>query len=346
MSSIHEVAKRAGVSAATVSRTFSDSGLINAQTQERVREAARQLDYQPRRLRATAPVTRAITSTSDAIGFQFFAAYPEDTLLSNPFYAAILAGAQAEASSLGLHLLLHTTDRHSLSQEMPRMVSERAVGGMLLVGTTEPAILSRFADYVPNLVLIDNRDESGCCESVLSDGFGGGLAAGRLLIQRGHRRIGFFQSEGNVPTFTDRLHGLQCALLEAGLGVEPPHLIVGPDAAQSQSRLEALLSGPQPITALLTANDEHALLVLRLCRGLGRRVPEDVSLVGFDDIAYAQHTEPALTTLRVHKEQLGRVGVRRLFARMTQRAPQAGDETRVCSIVPVSLIERDSVASP
>ena len=111
MPSIKDVAKEAGVSTATVSRTFTTPSLINEHTHKRVMEAARQLNYQPGRLRAPRGQSRQTSKTRDAIGFQFFAAEPGDTLQSNMFYAPVLSGAQNEADKQGLHLLLHTTDR-------------------------------------------------------------------------------------------------------------------------------------------------------------------------------------------------------------------------------------------
>lgn len=347
MSSIHEVAKQAGVSTATVSRTFSAPELLNAQTQERVLAVARSLNYQPRRARdgknrLAFAQGRAVVAVQDTIGFQFFASVHDDLPASNAFYAPILAGAQAEASALGFHLLLHTTDAQSFSQATPKMVSERAVAGLLLVGTMKPEVLAAFANNVPHVVLVDNRDESGTVESVISDGFGGAYKATRHLLDLGHQRIGFFLSNPDVTTFRDRLRGYLCALQEAGISIDPAWTVRENGVEASQKHLAELLSGANRPTALVAANDWHAFAALRVCRELGLTVPGDVSLTGFDDIAFSVHADPPLTTIRVEKEFMGRLAVRRLVARLRGEVGTFVSDVAVCNQVPVSLIVRAS----
>lgn len=353
MASIRDVAREAGVSPATVSRTFTAPNLINAQTQQRVLEVARQLNYRPPRLRMPKSsretdqaqgAANADPVSRDAIGFQFFASGSTDTIAANTFYAPVLAGAQAEASALGMHLLLHTTTRHVFSQEIPRMVQEQTIGGMLLVGTAEPAILATFAQHVPNLLLVDNRDETGTFESVISDGFGGTYSATRYLMNLGHReRIAFMLPETGVATFQDRMRGYLCALFESGVS-PAPGMVFGADATDEPGRIEriiALLRSPQPPTAIVCANDYHAHLVVRVCRDLGLRVPDDLSLIGFDDIEYSRHIDPPLTTVRVDKEFMGRLAVRRLHARLHAETA-AHSQPPVRYEIPVTLIVRES----
>lgn len=341
MPSITDVAKVAGVSTATVSRTFNTPQLINEQTQKRVLDAARQLNYQPRRARLAAVPDKKSVASLEYIGFQFFAAALSDALLSNTFYAPVLAGVQAEAAACGLHLLLHTTDRHSLSQGIPKMILQRAVGGILLVGTTDPAILATFAQHVPKIVLVDNRDESGMYESVISDGFGGAYDATRYLLALGHRHIGFFLGEFDVPTFQDRLRGYRCALLDAGILPNPAVVISGASSEEREANLGSLLGSSHAPTAIIAANDDYALVTMRVCRQILRRIPEDISLIGFDDLPSCLEAHPALTTVRVDKEYMGRLAVRRLHTRL-----HAGNfmrsEPSICNQVPVSLIARQS----
>jgi DNA-binding LacI/PurR family transcriptional regulator len=370
MASIRDVAKEAGVSPATVSRTFTTPGLINAQTQQRVLAAARQLDYSPPRLRAPrlapSPI-RGLTSRDhassllrptpsvDAIGFQFFSATtsPYDTLATNTFYTPVLFGAQAETARLGLHLLMHTTDRHSVAATggMPRMIAEQAVGGLLLVGTADPEVIGAFAAHVPNIILVDNHDETGTYESVVSDGFAGAMAATRYLLSLGHRRIAFFLVEEGVVSFNDRLRGYRCALMEAGIVPDPALLFdskcLSDDPAVSNTA--ARLRRDDGPTALLGANDEAALSMLRACHDFGLRVPEDLSIVGFDNTPAAESAVPALTTVHVNKEALGSLAVRRLYERMRPAAvgtTLAANTLPVRHVVPVKLIVRESCRSP
>ena len=341
MPSLTDVAKIAGVSTATVSRTFNSPRLINEHTKKRVLDAAMLLNYQPRRARIVPPANKGFIRSLDYIGFQFFAAAPSDTLASNTFYAPLLAGVQAEAAAFALHLLLHTTDRHSLSQEIPKMIRQRAVGGILLVGTTDPTILATFAQHIPKIVLVDNRDETNMYESVVSDGFGGAYEATRYLLTLGHRHIGFFLGESGVPTFQDRLRGYCCAQLEAGITPDPSAVISGASSEERETNLGKLLCSSQAPTAIIAANDDYAFVTIRVCRQVSRRIPEDLSLIGFDDLPSCLETYPALTTVRVDKEYMGRLAVRRLHTRM-HAGSTARPEPSICNQVPVSLIVRQS----
>jgi DNA-binding LacI/PurR family transcriptional regulator len=343
MPSIEDVAKRAGVSITTVSRTFRSPGLLSEKTQRRVLEAARELNYQPRAARPGVSRETAV----DAIGFQFFADRPDDTLQSNAFYAAMLLGAQEEASSLGFHLIVHTTDRHRLAQELPPMVRAEVIAGMLLVGAGVDAVtLAHFADTVPHIILVDDWDMTGQLESVTSDGFDGAFEATRYLVEQGHRRIGFFLAEENVRPFQERLNGYISGLFHAGIPLDR-NLVIGGTfedrVAEREARLASLFTQPDPPTAFLTANDEYAFLVLRTLRRLGRRVPEDISVIGFDDLPFSAHTEPSLTTVRVDRETMGRLAVQRLVMRI--RNPDGRgrlSRTSIRNQVPVSLVIRHS----
>ena len=350
MSSIRDVAKHAGVSPATVSRTFTAPGLLTEETHRRVLEAARQLGYRPRRTAApTRPLSTSLPvgiAVERSIGFQFFAFDADDTLATNSFYAGMLGGAQSEAASLGMHLLLHSTDRHSLGQETPRMIAEQAISGMLLVGTADPAVLKKFVEFVPQIVLLDNHDASGGHESVVSDGFGGMYQATRFLVDQGHRRLAYFLPDGNAITFHDRLRGFVCAQFEAGISANPAWVVRGsgrPFGADTApvSRLLALLRLPasERPTALVCGNDESAINLLRILQSEGLHVPDDLSLVGFDDVPLSSHLDPPLTTVRVNTEFMGRLAVRRLCASIAGR--RAGEPT-VRHEVPVSLVVRQS----
>lgn len=375
MASIRDVAREAGVSPATVSRTFTTPTLINDDTRSRVLAAARLLDYRPPRLRNSSHAATEVVpeigfarrshrflegDTSDAIGFQFFHSTSGDSLLSNVFYAPVLAGAQAEAEALGLHILLHSTDTNAIKEGLPRMVMEGAVRGILLVGVPGGDVLQQLANRIPALVLVDNPGAEGPFERVLSDGFTGGYAAAKYVLELGHRRLGFFLAEPETVTFRDRLHGWLCGQFDAGVLPDPAQVVSGENDDVRQEKLYALLSRPDRPTALMAANDHYAVDALRLCREIGLRVPQDLSLIGFDDVRFSAMTDPPLTTLRVDTTQMGRLAVRRLYARIqaaTEETPSRTAQTRQMSadpsclggirhVIPVSLLTRGSTAPP
>lgn len=341
MPTIHDIARKAGVSATTVSRAFRTPGLINDETQQRILEAARLLKYEPR----TTKKRRERRTERATIGFQFFANRPEDTLQANTFYAAMLYGAQTEASRLGINLMVHTADRHQLEQDLPQLVEEWEMDGMLLVGGLPDVRLAElYARHLPHVILLDNRDLTGRFESVASDGFGGAYQAVSYLQKLGHRRIGFLLPEAGVEPFEERLRGYHWALYSAGSPAQPDWVLTlnyPVREEENNRRIHAFLTQPEPITALLTANDECAIAVLRLCRQWGIRVPEDLSLIGFDDLPVCEHLAPPLTTLHVEKEFMGRLAVRHIHSRLATDS-QSLLEPPVQHTVPVSLVVRES----
>ena len=346
MHSIREVAKQAGVSTATVSRAFNTPELISTTTHKRVLEAADRLNYRPLRARqrasASAVIAEAAATDEAFIGFQFFSASPNDLLQANAFYAPLLAGAQVAAAERGLHLLVHTTDRHQLAQELPKMVREQTVAGMLLVGTADPEILSVFLERVPQIVLVDHRDPARRHDCIVSDGLGGAMAATKYLFDLGHQRIAFLRDDASAASFQDRLRGFACAHFEAGRTVDPRLVVTTSSEENIPGALHDLLASPERPTALLAANDTQALAVMQTCRTLGLSIPEDLSLIGFDDIDFSAHTWPPLTTVHVPKEQIGRLAVTRLQERLRAADNSLEAMPPVTLEVPVSLIVRQS----
>jgi DNA-binding LacI/PurR family transcriptional regulator len=344
MNSIREVAKQAGVSTATVSRAFNAPELISAPTHKRVLEAADRLNYRPLRARqrAAAPTETLLPADEAFIGFQFFGATPTDLLQANAFYAPLLAGAQVAAAERGLHLLVHTTDRHQLAQQLPKMVRDQTVAGILLVGTADPKILAVFLERVPQIILVDHRDPTCRHDCIVSDGLGGALAATRYLFELGHERIAFLRDDDSAASFQDRLRGFVCAHFEAGRTFDPRLVVTAASGENLTRALCDLLTSPERPTALLAANDTQALIVMQVCRSLGLNIPDDLSLIGFDDIEFSSHTWPPLTTIRVPKEDIGRLAIMRLQERL--RAPDNSLDAMppVTLEVPVSLVVRQS----
>lgn len=279
-----------------------------------------------------------------AIGFQFFSDRETEKSQLNAFYAPMLMGAQQEAASNGFNLLIHTTDGHLLSKEVPRMVSQRSVDGMLLVGVTNSAeFLPVFSEYIPHIVLLGDPDPSRQYESVVSDGFGGMYQATQFLLELGHKRIGFFLAEAEIRIYQDRMYGYASALLDAGI-TPNPQLIIGNKTGDSfesrELRLTNMLARPDRPTALLVANDDYALYVMRILRRMGLRVPQDISLIGFDDASFSLHSDPPLTTVSIDKEAMGRLAAKRLIARI--HAPDQSLQYPVVNKVSTSLVIRQS----
>lgn len=358
MVSILEVAKQAGVSTATVSRTFSTPGLLREETCAKVLETANRLNYRPRRSKTGNQASTSYAGQNpklkkaDTIGFQFFGQDEMDLVGTNQFYGPVLAGAQSEAANAGMHLMMHATHRHELLERLPKMVEERSVAGLLLVGSADPKVVQTFAEHVPHIVLVDNVDETGRYDCVLPDGFRGMYSATKHLIELGHEQITYYVDSLATPTFKDRLHGFICAHVDAGLTPRPP-LVVPEDRGAHASIVCEYLSSPTRPTAMVAASDWLALDLIKACGIIGLRIPFDLSIVGYDDIEISAMTDPGLTTVRVEKELLGRLAVRRLLHHIERdsqissrgHANAAGTRRKEPPIhitVPVTLIHRQS----
>lgn len=350
MPSIHEVAKEAGVSTATVSRTFSTPDLLSQQTRRRVMEVADRLNYRPRRGQTVKPVAKngagSVPEAAEAFGFLFFAA-DADTSPINDFYAPVLSGAQSEAARLGMHLIIRMASRYDPPVEVPKMFREQAVAGALLVGAALPDVLEAYVEHLPQSVLVDNCHATGLHDCILSDGFDGAFQSARYLIGLGHKKIGFVLDEASAPSFRDRRRGFLCAMWEAGLMPDARWIVSGARGRDMEEKLEALLAAPDRPTALLAANDTNAFTVMKVCRSIGLKIPADLSLIGFDDIAFSVHAYPPLTTVRVDKELMGRVAVRRLQHRIAEsQGQEKSPYTPIHLTIPVALVERETCCPP
>jgi LacI family transcriptional regulator len=334
----------AGVSASTVSRTFNTPHLINQKTKQRVLEVARRMNYKPPRSRSVPmPVDAPEIRTSPVIGFQYFSEWAADTLQGNAFYSHVLAGALAEASDLGIRLMLSTSQRHDPTAPLPPMVVDQTVAGLLLVGVADKQITNRFTNRVSNIVFIDHRDPSGKHDSVLSDNFTGSRMATEHLFKLGHRRIAFLTGEDQADSFSDRLDGFVCAHFAAGIPVDYSLIVRKPHSDSDPTGVvKALLSRPDRPTGIVAANDDHAFTVMRVAHQLQLTIPGDISIIGFDDLQFSAKSIPPLTSMRVQTEVLGRLGVRRLFAKIADSADPSRANLPSVSLIPVQLIERQS----
>jgi len=330
--SIFEIAKQAGVSASTVSRTFNSPHLINNETRQRVLEVAQRLNYSPLRQRVAREQRAAATGVID---FHFFAERADDTLQGNAFYSQVLAGAMAEAADLGVQLTLSSSARHDATAPLPQSITGGGASGMLLVGAADAKVVDRFVDACNVIVFVDAHDPSGRHDAIVTDNVGGAEKAVTYLIELGHRRIGFVNGEREVDSFRERLNGYLCAHYWAGIPYDPATIVYkDPDTL-----LECLRRPDRP-TAFMCANDDCAVVIMQACYQLGLNIPGDVSLVGFDDVDFSSRTIPPLTSLHVATDLLGRLAVRRIQTRLS------GGHDAISlpsfSVVPVRLVERQS----
>ncbi|HSK95222.1 MAG TPA: LacI family DNA-binding transcriptional regulator [Euzebyales bacterium] len=337
--SMQDVADRAGVSRATVSLVLSaqPGTRIAEATRARVRAAADELGY--RRDLLARGLRRSRTDTIGLIS---------DRITTSPWGWAKIAGAQDAAWERGRMLLIaNTAGDAGHEREALDGLLDRRVDGLVLGAANHRALRVPVLDTNVPVVLLDAFDPEGGRPAVVPDDERGAWDATALLLAAGHRRIAFINSADPVPATTLRAQGHRAALDEHGVTFDPDLMVAVTDGATSegsQRATEELLTRQPDVTALFCFNDRFASGAYRALRRLGRRVPEDVSVVGFDDqMDLAAGLDPPLTTIALPHEAMGRWAVNRLLDEIDGVAAAADPELRREHCPPVL---RDSVAPP
>jgi DNA-binding LacI/PurR family transcriptional regulator len=347
---VKDVARIADVSVGTVSRVFNNHSNVTDEIRQRVLKAAAELGYA--RL-VSAEVGHTSYRTIKEVGYLYCSSVDVSAFTSNPFWSYILSGVEAEARKTSIKITYRAIGELVQSpQLLLSTVQEMKLGGILLVGPTEPETVQLLKGLQTPLVLVDNYVRGLSVDSVLSDNFEGARIAVDYLIEQGHQHIAFIGGPvwrksktrliNQIYTFERRSSGYRTALLDAGLPINY-ELFESCDLS-TEGGYEAckrLIEHGNQFTAVFCGNDNIAIGVVKALHEAGLRVPDDVSVVGFDDIDVVKHLTPALTTVRVNKEAIGAVAIRSLLTRFADP-----ESTSVTSIIDVELIVRASVAPP
>lgn len=325
---LRDVALKAGVSIKTVSRVVNHQGELSESTRQRVLAAIADLGYRPSKV-ARALVTRR----TDTIGLMLGD-------ITNPFFPEVARGVLDTAEPLGYNVFLCNSDG-----EPPREVRilesllDHGVDGMILFPSfeIERTLAGLVSPHQPAVVVNRPFDCPGVSAVMMQARRGAGLAVNYLIAQ-GHTAIAMLAGHSAGVERQQRVQGYRDALAEHGLPIVAEWIVPGPPI-QSRGRASALdlLARYPQITAIFAYNDLLALGAIAACRALGRRVPEDCAIVGFDDIPLADVVSPALTTIRVNKYDLGRQAMHRLLQMLAQP-----DETFAPLWTDVELIVRTS----
>jgi DNA-binding LacI/PurR family transcriptional regulator len=319
-----DVAHCAGVSQSTVSLVLSGKaeGRVSEATQERVRRCARELGYRPN---VAAQALRLGASRAVAL------LVPD---MTNPFFSRVLRGAQRAAAAAGYIVILVDTqnDRHWESQSFEALRAG-PVDGYLLFEVTAPDALGPDE----NVVMMETEEPRR--PSVRFDGGGGSAAAFEHLLELGHRRIGHLAAAFRALTFQHREESRVRVLSEAGLDPETQPRVLTPISIEDARQNGLVLLDEKP-TAVFCDDDVIAAGMYLAARERGIRIPDDLSVVGFDDMDFARVLDPPLTTVALDAELLGATSFELLEARMS------GKRTRKQIVLPAELLIRGSTAPP
>jgi DNA-binding LacI/PurR family transcriptional regulator len=265
------------------------------------------------------------------------------TTIADPFIGEVVSGVEELANDKGYSVILANCNADPDRElRVVRLFEERRVDGILILSSRVGALyMPLLSELRVPIVLINSHHPDQFAHSVMIDNLGGSLAAVQHLIQLGHRRIAYLGDQYGLQSDTERFAGYRQALALADFPFTP-ELVVHADG-KSEGALPAtnrLLAMEDPATAVFCYNDLTAIGALRALRGHGLRVPDDMSVVGFDDLAIASYTEPPLTTVRQPKQQMGRMAVDILCNLISG----AQEQTQIK--VPGELIVRESASAP
>lgn len=334
--SIHDVAKRAKVSIATVSRTLNNPSAVDPQTAERVRKAVEELRYYPDR-----QARSLVSGRSHILGLIV-------SDITNPFFPELIKGFEDVALQHGYEIMVSSTDYVSTRMALcVRRMLERKVDGVAIMTSEmdQPLIDLLVRRKIPT-VFLDVGSVHSLISNIQVDYESGINQAVEYLLALGHERIGFISGPLSLKSARIRRTSFLDCLRRKGvlenedLVTEGDHTIDGGLAAMGR-----LLERRKPPTAVLTSNDLTAVGGLRAVRRLGLTVPEDVSVIGFDDIHFAEFTEPPLTTVALSRRELAEKAIHALLRHIEPHAgdkPAHGTEYRVTP----ALVVRESSCEP
>lgn len=331
MATIQDVAAVARVSATTVSRYLNHRLDLPDETAGRINAAIKQLNYRPNVL-----AKRLSLGRSEAVGLLT----PD---IGNPFFAELAAAIEDEAERQGYTVFMNSTGGHHKREvALLQRLDDRHVDG-LIVMTNGPddGTLAQNINQHDAIVLIDEDVPGVTVPKVFVENRHGGYLATKCLLDAGHTRIAHIGGPENLFSAVERRDGYWDAMREAGLVADPAMLRQGSYSREfGKLAMNELLAQPERPTAVFAGSDFIAVGVLQAAREAGLQLPSELSLVGFDDMMFADLLAPALTTVRQPTADLGRAGLATLLAIINKETPPA--VTRL----PVTLIERQSVCPP
>ena len=328
MSTIHDVAKLAGVAPITVSRVINNSGYINENTREKVEAAISKLGYVPNVLARSLKSKRTNTL---ALVF---------TDITNPFFTIIARGVEDTAGDAGFNVIFCNTDESQEKEDnYVQVILQKQVDGILLVpaGSNTKSI-QIIKDQGTPLVILDRRIDNADVDIVRGDSVGGARLLTQHLIDLGHRHIALINGPHNVSTSEDRLIGYKQVMEENGLINNIQGYYGHFSQASGNSLTRTIFEKEQKPTAIFATNNLIAIGALRALNELGYRIPKDVALVSFDDIPDNLTMFPFMTAVSQPSYQMGKSATELLISRIKNESDAGYKDI----IFPVDFIRRDS----
>ncbi|ENQ5029332.1 substrate-binding domain-containing protein [Vibrio cholerae] len=330
MATMKDIARLAGVSTSTVSHVINKSRFVSDEIAERVNNAAQQLNYAPSALARSLKMNRTKT-----IGMLV-------TTSTNPFFGEVVKGVERSCYHQGYNLILCNTegDNQRMKASINTLLQKRVDGLLLMCSTLEGERLDVFDRYpdIP-IVVMDWGPILFASDKIQDNSLQGGYMAAKHLIECGHKEIGCITGPLIRHQAQMRYEGYKRALAEAGIAINPDWIVESDfECEGGYQAFEKLYERGKLPSALFVSNDMMAMGVIQAARQRGLRVPDDLSLIGYDDVHIAKFMTPALTTIHQPKYRLGKAAVDTLLYRLENPDTTA----QVVQLEP-TLVVRNSV---
>ncbi|WP_255350073.1 MULTISPECIES: DNA-binding transcriptional regulator CytR [Grimontia] len=332
MATMKDVAHLAGVSTATVSRALMNPEKVSASTRKKVEQAVMEAGYSPNSLARN--LRRNESKTIVAI-------VPD---ICDPYFTEIIRGIEEAAMEHGYLVLLGDSgQQESRESSFVNLVFTKQADGMLLLGTDLPFDVSKPEQKnLPPLVMACEYAPELELPTVHIDNLTAAFEAVNYLTQVGHKQIAQITGDPDAALTQFRVQGYQQALRRGGVTINPAYTVTGDFTFAAGARaMTTLLSLPTPPTAVFCHSDVMAIGAMQQAKRLGFRVPHDISIVGFDDIQFAEYCDPALTTVSQPRYDIGRQAMLMLLKILKGNDVQAGSR-----LLDAQLVIRESVAPP
>ncbi len=332
---IKDVAKEAKVSTATVSLVIHNHKRISPKTKKLVMDTIKKLNYHPSR-----SARGLVSNKTGNIGFILT---NDHFLRTEPFYTRIFLGSEFEAREKEYYLLLTTIESDFQSQKtLPRFILERNVDGVIVAGKVPNSFIHNLGQIEIPLVFIDYQPKKleKKYSSVLIDNYNGGFLATNHLIELGHKKIAFIGGDIDHPSIKERLKGYKAAINDAKISLNNNLIIADEDYPARENgynAAEKLLKKDKNVTAIFACNDAMAIGIMQYLKRKGIKVPDDISLIGFDDVEEDISQDPPLSTVRVFKTEMGAAAIRLMSNLINNNS-----DNHEIKFIPVELILRKS----
>lgn len=326
--SVRKISEVTGFSPATVSNALNRKKGVNKDTAEKILNAAKEMGYH----------------MDDKLRKIHFVIFRRNGLIidDSPFHPAVIEGVERQAKAMGLETVFNHVDIHDTEYDaqIQGILSDTESAVVLLGTEMMEEDFDIFRQAQKKIVLLDGWSDTYFFDSVLISNTDSAAKAVEYLIQRGHSKIGYIQGDFRIQAFRYREIGYRRMMERYGLEIDERHIAkVGTKIESAYVGMKNYLVKAEDLpTAFFADNDTIAIGAMRAIKEQGYRIPEDISIIGFDNISYGAISEPPLTTINVHKHEMGEMAVRELV-RVTESSGRIKMKVQVCT----DFVERASV---